>query len=263
MSERSVFSNAGSTVYAIAAMALGIINLIWADFATVWQPIQAFGDHVPCRRLFACVVAVGLLLGGVAILWRPASRFGALLVGIMNLIFAVFWLPRVIHFPQIFGTWGGLLEALFPVTGAALLYVTAASRDSREASRTAQLARYLFGICLLSFGVVHFLALPQTAGMVPRWIPPGQQFWAVATGLAHLLAGLAVLTGVADLLASRLLTLMLIVFGVFVWLPRLFTHPHDHTAWAGNAVNLIMIGTAWVFANWRGECQEEAQPQPN
>lgn len=262
MSARSVFSNAGRTVYAIAAMALGIINLIWADFATVWQPIQAFGDHVPHRRLFACIVAVGLLLGGLAILWRPAIRFGALLVGIMNFIFAVFWLPRVIHFPQIFGTWGGFLEALFPVAAAALLYATASSRDFRGTSKTEQLARYAFGICVLSFALDHFLALPQTAAMVPRWIPLGQRFWAVATGVAHLLAALAVLTGVADLLASRLLTLMLILFGVLVWLPRLFAHPQDHTAWAGNAVNLTMIGTAWVFANWRTARQEHVLRQP-
>ena len=40
------------------------------------------------------------------------------------------------------------------------------------------------GACVAVFGVAHFLAVKETAGMVPKWIPPGQMFWARATGFS-------------------------------------------------------------------------------
>jgi hypothetical protein len=49
--------------------------------------------------------------------------------------------------------------------------------------------------------------------MVPKWIPPGQHFWAVATGVAFLLASAAILSGVLAVLAARLLTVMQLKLG--------------------------------------------------
>jgi uncharacterized membrane protein YphA (DoxX/SURF4 family) len=114
---------------------------------------------------------------------------------------------------------------------------------------------------VLSFGAGHFFAIPQTAGMVPGWIPPGQWFWAVATGVAHLLAGLSILSGVLDVLGSRLLTLMLAGFGALVWAPALFAQPREHMVWAGNAVNLALIGAAWVVADSIASHRRQTQGQ--
>ena len=89
-------------------------------------------------------------------------------------------------------------------------------------------------------GLVHFSDLSATASVVPEWIPPGQKFWAAATGLAFLLASIAMFSGVLAALASRLLTVMLVVFGALVWAPSLLTDPHMHRTWAGNSINLAM-----------------------
>lgn len=85
--------------------------------------------------------------------------------------------------------------------------------------------------------------------MTPSWIPPGQQFWAWATGVFHVLAGLAILSGVLAVLASRLYVAMCIGFGVFVWAPILVAAPDNHFNWAGNAINLALVGAAWVIAD--------------
>jgi uncharacterized membrane protein YphA (DoxX/SURF4 family) len=74
-------------------------------------------------------------------------------------------------------------------------------------------------------------------------------FWAVATGVAHLLAGIAILSGVLDVIASRLLTAMLVVFGALVWMPALFAQPREHMVWAANSINLALIGAAWAVAD--------------
>jgi hypothetical protein len=88
------------------------------------------------------------------------------------------------------------------------------------------------------------------------------------TGACHLLAGLALLSGVRALLAGRLVTTMFIGFGVFVWAPQLFLSPGDHTAWAGNATNFALIGAAWAVSSSIAEFgsdwapSHEPKPEP-
>ena len=115
MLTRRLLSNSGIHVYGFGAMAIGLVGLVWGDFADIWQPIQAFGN-VPHRKALAYLIAVSLLLAGAAIQWRRTAQAGALVVAALNALFAVFWLPRVIGFPRIYGTWSGFFEALAPVT---------------------------------------------------------------------------------------------------------------------------------------------------
>lgn len=85
--------------------------------------------------------------------------------------------------------------------------------------------------------------------MVPAWLPPGTHFWAYLTGGCHVLAGLALLSGIQALLAARLLVAMFLGFGLLVWLPQLFAAPGTHLAWAGNAINFALAGAAWAVAS--------------
>jgi uncharacterized membrane protein YphA (DoxX/SURF4 family) len=247
MISRTALSNPGSRVYGLGAVALGLVGLVWGDFATVWQPVQTVG--LPSHGALAYVAAACLLSAGVAVQWRRSAPAGLLVLSILYFIFALLWLPRVIGFPQLFGTWAGFLEEFALVAAAAVVYSSLLPHDSAGSHRTARIGRLAFGVCVLSFGLSHFFAIPQTADMVPKWVPPGQQFWAVATGVFHLLAGVAIISGVLDVLGARLLTLMLAAFGALVWAPALFAQPREHMVWAGNAVNLALTGAAWVVAD--------------
>ena len=245
----------GRRVFGVAAIWLGVVGLAWDDFAAVWQPVP---DGLPGRGLFAYAAAAVLLAAGAALQWRKSAKWAAIALAVLYGVFALLWARRIIGFPQIFGVWSGTAEQLALVVGA--LVVCATLRDD---GRTAQVGRLVFGLCLLAFGMAHFLYVKETAALVPGWLPPGPRFWAYATGACHVAAGLALLSGIQAQLAGRLVTTMFVGFGLLVWLPQLFAHPKDHMAWAGNGINLALVGAAWVMADALARLRAaSAAPQP-
>jgi hypothetical protein len=84
---------------------------------------------------------------------------------------------------------------------------------------------------------------------VPTWMPLGREFWVIATGICFVLAGLAILSGILDVLAPRLLALMLFVFSAVTLVPGIVAFPHRHDVWGGNAYQLAAVAAAWIFAD--------------
>jgi uncharacterized membrane protein YphA (DoxX/SURF4 family) len=236
----------GRHVYGAAAVAFGLVDLLGHDFND-WQQLRSLW-HAPHGRALVYAAAAAQLLGGLAVQWRRSARPGAILLLAVYLFFALRWLPRIVAEPLIYDRWGNLFEQLSLVAGAMIVYATAGGR----ASWLSETGRSLFGVCVVSFTLEQLLYLEGTAGFVPRWLPPGQVFWAVATTIALALAAVAILSGRAALTASRLLTVMFVIFGILVWLPRLLADPHDHTNWGGNAQNLAITGAAWIVADLLG-----------
>ncbi|MGB2669212.1 MAG: hypothetical protein WAO11_00715, partial [Candidatus Acidiferrum sp.] len=64
---------------------------------------------------------------------------------------------------------------------------------------------------------------------------------------------LALLANLMALLAARLLTLMLVFFGLLVWVPSLLSDPRSHTNWSETAETFAIAGTAWILADLLGE----------
>jgi uncharacterized membrane protein YphA (DoxX/SURF4 family) len=245
MLNRNALSNLGIHVYGIAAIALGLVGLFWRDFASVWQPVP---DTIHHRALLACIAALLFLLAGIAVQWSRTARYGFPVLAVLYSMAALLWLPRVIGFPRMIGTWLGFAEESTLVLAAITGYASLAPRNSTW-SRSTRIARFVFGLCLVVFALAHFLALPDTAAFVPKWIPPSQRFWAIFTGVAHLLAGLAILSGIQARLAAYLFATMILSFGILIWLPTLFAHPEIHLNWAANCVNLAIASAAWIVAD--------------
>jgi uncharacterized membrane protein len=233
-------------VYAAGAIAAGVLDLIWGDFEAAHQPIQALGDHIPGRQILAYAAAVWLIAGGAAILWRRTSRAGGWALAAIYSIFAAFWLPRfytAVHamgwsIPLVIGLLAGIAQQLILVAAGIL-------ETSRPKMRP---IRWTFGLSSVVFGLAHLTGVRQVAGMVPKWMPFGGDFWTVLTGVAFVLAGLAIVAGIRDVLAARLLALMLLVFSVIVLAPRPLAQPHNHVPWGSNAYNLAAVGAAWMLA---------------
>ena len=237
----------GARVYGLGAIALGLVGLAWGDFALQWQPVPA---SIPGRTALAYVCAAALLLAGLALQARRTAAAGAAaLTALFALGVVLLHGPQLVAHPQAFVSYSGIAEQLALVVGGLVAYASSATLDPVQAARLIRLGGFVFGLCLLVFGMAHFLYLNFTASMVPKWIPPGQMFWAYATGAAHLAAGVAILSGIYARLAAILLTVMFVGFGVLVHAPLLLADPHSHLNWVMNAINLALTGAAWVVAD--------------
>jgi hypothetical protein len=238
----------GRHVFGLAAIAFGLIALAWREF-NIWEQIRALGN-ISHPEILLYLAAAIQLCGGIAIQWRRAARASALALGAIYLAFALLWVPFILREPRVYDRWGNFFEQFSLVSGALIVYALSLPADSKRTPRLAQMGYVFFGICVVSFMLEQLFYLSATAQFVPKWIPPGQMFWAVATTIAFAMAALALLTGRVALLASQLLTVMIVAFGLLIWLPAPFADPHKLINWAGNAENLAIAGSAWIVADY-------------
>ena len=241
----------GRYVYGLAAIGSGICALAWHDFNN-WQQIKALGN-VPHRETLPYIMATIEILGGVAVQRPRTARAGAVALGTIYFTFALLGVPFIIKHPLVYNGFGNFFEQFSFVSGAVILYACSGPIAPARSARLAQVGYYSFGICVLSFGLEQLFYLSATASLVPKWIPPGQMFWAIATTVAFALAAIALLTGVMALLASRLTTAMIVGFGLLVWLPALFADPHNFLNWTESAETLGIAGSAWIVADFLGQ----------
>lgn len=81
-----------------------------------------------------------------------------------------------------------------------------------------QAAVVLYAIIWALFGINHLLNAGEMAGMVPL---PGGAFWVYLTGVAMILAAVAIIFNIQARLAGYLLAVMLLVFIFMVHVPGL------------------------------------------
>src|SRR5580704_7466255 len=233
-------SNLGRHVFGVAALAYGLITLLWHDY-----------NDWPQLRYIVYAAAAAQILGGAAIQFRRTAKTGAAALGAAYLVFALLCLPGIVAKPQIYNSWGNFFEQFSLVTGAAIVYARLSSAWSPETFN--RIARIFVGICAASFALEQAFYLDATAHLVPKWIPPSQKFWAIATTISFALAAAALLTNRMALLASRLLTMMIVSFGLLVWVPLVLSNPHNHTNWSENAETFEIAGAVWILADLLGE----------
>jgi hypothetical protein len=240
ISHRAEGTNLGRHVFGVAALAFGLITLAWHDHND--------GQHL---RYITYAAATALIFGGAAIQFRRTAKAGAAVLGAANLVFVLQCVPGIVAAPQIYNSWGNLFEQLCLLTGAAIVYARLSSKWPPETLN--RIGRILLGTCAASFALEQAFYLNATAHLVPKWIPPTQMFWAIATTVLFALAAVSLLANRIALLASRLLTAMVVGFGLLVWVPLLLSNPHNHANWSEIAETFEIAGTIWILADLLGE----------
>ena len=198
----------GVYVFGLASVAAGILDLVWGEFEAAHQPIQALSDHIPGVKVLAYIAATWLIVAGAAIQWRVTERAGAVALAIIYFIFGAFLFPRFYTAPHYLGhhpavyiaVLASVAQQIILVVAALIVYGLAGVRRSLSPG-AALIARWTFGLCSVVFGLGHLTAVRDVAPMIPKWMPFGGDFWIVLTGVAFVLAGVAIVSGILDVLA--------------------------------------------------------------
>ena len=237
----------GHAAFAAVMIWLGIMGLWKGAFVQVWQPVPKW---VPAREALAYLCAFISLASGIGLLWQRTAAVAARVIFASLLV----WL-LVLRLPNLFFETPLVLVAwTFGSTGvmvaaAWVLYVWFGGGDERGV----RIARALYGLSLIPFGLAHFMYLDATTVLIPRWLP-WHVAWAYFTGAAFIAAGLAVTVGVFARLAAALSTLQMGLFSLIVWVPRVLAGGLNDFQWGEFVVTWALTAGAWVVADsYRGE----------
>lgn len=245
--EKEVTMGFGWRVYGLGVMALGLVCLAFGDF----HPGQPVPEGFPGRTVLAYAAAAFMLVAGAAVEWRRSVAWAAAALSAYFALIVVILMNGSVLLANYaeYGPYETTAIELAVTVGALIVYAANARIDAVLAERLTRLGQLAFGICALIFGGAHFVYMNLTAPLVPKWLPPTPEFWGYATGLAHIAAGIAILTGVQARLAAILLTVMFASFTPLVHIRMLLADPSSHWIWNENAVNLALTGAAWVVAD--------------
>jgi uncharacterized membrane protein len=241
----------GKALFAAGLAGLGILSLIYDDFALVWQPVPPW---VPLRGILAYASGALLLAAGLGAFLKQTATWAVLLLA----AFVVTWLlflqiPRVASDPLNEGMWLGFCETLLLLSGGWVLLVSSAINESRQWGKLAsgvaglRVGRYMFGAALPLIGLSHFVYSAGTASMVPAWLP-GHMFFAYLTGSGHIAAGAGILIGVLPELSAVLEASMITLFVLALHLPGVVKQPRDRLQWTMFFVASAFAGAAWAVA---------------
>jgi hypothetical protein len=237
----------GRMVFGASAVLFGVIALMWHDPAT-WQNVHEIW-RLPFGALIGECLMVAQIAGGMGMQYPRTARLASVVLGVVYLCFSLACVPSIIAASNIYDRYGGSFFVFFSMFCGAIALYAATEANAARAIAFGRVARVGLGVCAISFMLGQALLLRETAQLVPKWIPPNQMFWAILTTVAFALAALAILINRQARLAMRLMTLMLAVFGVLVWVPRLIAHPESHFDWSEFVLTTLVTGAAWMVAD--------------
>jgi uncharacterized membrane protein len=237
-------------LFALGMMCLGILALVYSRLGMVWYSVP---EWVPWGG--GVTVASGLILlgGGVGLVFERTARRSAAILLTYLALWLLMRVPGLVADPLTAVLWENAAEIAALVAGAWILWARVAEWTEASKWRLAtgpqgiRAARILFGLALIAFGVAHFAYVPQTAALVPAWLP-FRTGWAYLTGAAHVAAGVGVLFSIYPWLAAMLEASMLSLFTVVVWVPAILAAPASMPTWTEIVVSLGVTAGAWVVA---------------
>jgi len=238
------------TLFAVGMIGLGILALVYGDFALVWQPVAPW---IPGRTVLAYASGIIMLFGGVGLLFRATAAWSARILFPYLIVWLLLKVPALVVAPQMEAVWLGFGELAVLLAGGWILFARLAGL--REGSPLTfatgengiHLARMLFAISLIPIGLSHIVYVKETAELVPAWLPY-RVGWAYLTGAGQIACGLGVLFSIFPRVAAMTEAGMLSLFTLLVWGPAILAAPRTRLPWTAFFISWAIASAAWLVA---------------
>jgi uncharacterized membrane protein len=108
---------------------------------------------------------------------------------------------------------------------------------------TSTLARVLFALPWIAYGLIHFINADEMVGAVPV---PGGIIWVYITGVAMIAAGVGIATRIMGVWAALGLALLMLVFILTIHVPATVKTGMAHLGYL--LKDVVNLGAALAFA---------------
>jgi uncharacterized membrane protein len=257
----AAFPQPSLLLFAIGMIGLGVLALIYGDFALVWQPVAPW---IPGRTALAYGSGLLMFVCGAGLIFRATAAWSVRILFPYLIVWALLKVPALVVAPQIEGVWLGFGELAVLLAGGWILFARLAAL--REGSPFAfatgesgiRIAKYLFAIWVIPIGLSHFFYVKETIDLIPAWIP-FRTFWAYLTGAGHIAAGLGVLFSMIPRIAALSEAAMLSIITLLVWVPRIVSAPRARMPWTAFFISWAITAAVLVLAQ---NIENETAPRP-
>ena len=106
------------------------------------------------------------------------------------------------------------------------------------------IGKYLFAIPFIIFGILYLVNAESYPSMITM---TGSVIWIYVAGLVMLLAGITILIGKKDAVATFLLGLMFFIFAAFVDLPAFIAQDGNEVISSLLLRDLVISGAAFIY----------------
>jgi uncharacterized membrane protein len=248
-------ASVGQVIFGVTMIALGIMGLTNGDFTVIWQPVP---KGLPGRETLVYLCAFISLASGFGLFLQRARAIAARVLLFWFLLWLLFLrLPAFSRGFTVDVYWAACQTAVMLAAAWVLYTWFATDWDNQRLGFVTgesglRIARVLYGVALIPFGLAHFTYLKQTAVLVPGWLP-WHVAWAYFTGATFIVAGVAVIVGICARLATALSTLQMGLFLLLIWIPKAVEGSLTAFQRGEAMVTWALITAAWVITDsYRG-----------
>jgi uncharacterized membrane protein len=237
-------------LFAVSLLSFGIYGFIEGGYAPPWEDAP---KGLPGRQVLAYVCNFISIAGSAGVLWRRSSPFASrFLFGSLLLWLLTVKLRYILLTPTdevAYQSWG---ETAVITTASWVIYGWSATAWDKTRLGFAcgatglRIARIMYGLAMIAFGLSHFFFLQLTAPLIPAWLP-WHEGWAYLTGATYCLAGAAIIVNVWARCVAALSTLQMGLITLLVWLPIALSGHATAFQWREFAVSWLLTVSGWVL----------------